>query len=296
VVRKKKLTQPSTYHVPSAMTNLEELIAEINRFEAIIAQWDESQRCVAVGLKRAIEDLHKAALTNLIKTLKTESMSALRQAVKDEIVYSVLLYHELVKSPQPPLLERIKTALEEVRPGLKSHNGDVEFVNFQAPDTVEVKLIGTCSSCATSNLTLTYTIEQAIKKHCPEIQQVIAVNHTNAENNSVLTPDETTTWVKVTTIDQIPESGILTGKIGKNPLILYRQGENVTCYLNACPHLATPLDRGKLHNGILTCASHGFEYNLANGECLTIPDIQLQSYPVEIKKEKVFVKMPKYAI
>lgn len=278
------------------MTKLQELVAEINRFEAIIAQWDESQRCVAVGLKRAIEDLHKAALTNLIKTVKQEAMPALRQAVNDDVVYSVLLYHELIKPPQPPLIERIQTALEEIRPGLKSHNGDVEFIALKAPDTVEVKLIGNCSSCPTSTLTLTQTVEQAIKNHCPEITQVIAVNHPNSVNNTTVLPEDTATWVKVTTIDQIPESGILTGQVGKNSLILYRQGRNVTCYLNACPHLATPLDRGKLKNSILTCASHSFEYNLETGECLTVPDITLQSYPVQIKKEKVFVQLPKYAI
>jgi hypothetical protein len=49
------------------MTKLEELVQEINRFEAIVAEWDESQRCVVVGLKRAIEALHKVALMRLIK-------------------------------------------------------------------------------------------------------------------------------------------------------------------------------------------------------------------------------------
>ncbi|MBE9199916.1 MULTISPECIES: NifU family protein [unclassified Nodularia (in: cyanobacteria)] len=277
------------------MTKLEELVQEINRFEAIISQWDESQRCVAVGIKRAIEDLHKAALTHLIKSLKKESISALRQAVDDEIVYSVLLYHELVKPQQPPLIERIQAALEEVRPGLKSHDGDVEFVAIKPPDTVEVKLIGSCSSCPTSTLTLTQSVEQAIKNHCPEITKVVAVNHTSTVNNA-FTPEDTSTWVKLTTIDQIPESGILTGKVGKNSLILYRQGENVICYLNACPHLATPLDMGKLDHEILTCKSHGFQYNLETGECLTVADVPLQSYPVQIKGEKVFVKLPKYSI
>ena len=99
------------------MNNLEELITDINRFEAIIANWDESQRCVAVGLQRAIESLHKAALTNLIKSLKQENILALRHAVDDEIVYAVLLYHNLVK---PPLSERIQTALAEIRPSLQS--------------------------------------------------------------------------------------------------------------------------------------------------------------------------------
>ncbi|MDF5722049.1 MAG: hypothetical protein PUP91_16500 [Rhizonema sp. PD37] len=81
------------------MTNLEELVEEINRFEAIISNWDESHRGVVVGLKRAIEALHKEALVRLIRSVKQESMPALRQAVEDEVVYAVLLYHELVKPP-----------------------------------------------------------------------------------------------------------------------------------------------------------------------------------------------------
>ena len=81
------------------MTEIKELVEEINRFETIISEWDESQRCVALGLKRAIEDLHKEALTRLIKSLKQDSISALNNAVKDDVVYGLFLYHELVKSP-----------------------------------------------------------------------------------------------------------------------------------------------------------------------------------------------------
>jgi Fe-S cluster biogenesis protein NfuA len=157
------------------MSDLGELVTEINRFEAIISHWDESQRSVAVGLKRAIEDLHKEALTRLIKSVKQESLPALQNAVKDEVVYGILLYHELVKPPKPSLLQRVQAALEGVRPGLKSHNGDVELVAIKPPDTVEVRLIGTCSNCPASTLTLSQGVEQAIKEYCPEITKVIAV-------------------------------------------------------------------------------------------------------------------------
>ncbi|MBW4616049.1 MAG: NifU family protein [Desmonostoc vinosum HA7617-LM4] len=280
------------------MATLEELIQEINRFEAIISEWDENQRCVVVGLKRAIEALHKAALTNLIKSLKQESMSALCSAVDDEVVYAVLLYHELVKPPTPPLTQRIETALDEVRPALKSHNGDVELVAIKLPDTVEVKLIGTCSNCAASTLTLSQGVEQIIKKYCPEITQVIAVNNPISSNaNSALSSPFSlplaSTWIKVATLDQIPESGIVVKQIADNLLILYRQGVNVSCYRNACTHLASPLNTGKVENGIITCPAHKFQYRLDTGECLTTPDIYLQSYPVKIKGDKVFVQIRK---
>ena len=279
------------------MSNLEELVQEINRFEAIISEWDESQRCVAVGLKRAIEALHKTALTNLIKSLKQESMSALRHAVTDEVVYAVLLYHELVKPPKPLLAQRIQTALEEVRPGLKSHNGDVELVAIKLPDTVEVRLIGTCSSCPTSSLTLSQGVEQAIKNHCPEITKVVAVNHNLTVNNtnsgliSPFTSKITSTWIKVATIDQLSEFSVLAVQIAGNSLILHHQGITVKCYRNACIHLGSSLDKGKVENSIITCPSHGFQYNLETGKCLTAPDISLQSYPVKIKDNKVFVKL-----
>ncbi|MCC5657957.1 NifU family protein [Nostoc sp. XA010] len=281
------------------MTKLEELVQEINRFEAIISEWDESQRCVAVGLKRAIEALHKAALTNLIKSLKQESMSALRHAVADEVVYGVLLYHELVKPPKPPLAQRIQTALEEVRPGLKSHNGDVELVAIKPPDTVEVRLIGTCSSCPTSTLTLSQGIEQAIKNHCPEVTKIVAVNHNptvNNRNSGLISPFSskiTSTWIKVATIDQVPEFSILAVQLAGTSLILHRQGITVRCYRNACSHLGSPLEKGKVENGVITCPSHGFQYSLETGKCLTAPDVSLQSYLVKIKDDKIFVKLQK---
>ncbi|AFY58501.1 thioredoxin-like protein [Rivularia sp. PCC 7116] len=157
------------------MTSIKELVEEINRFEAIISEWDESQRCVASGLKRAIEDLHKEALTRMIKSLKEDSMPALKNAVKDEVVYGLLVYHELVKPPTATLIERVKTALDEIRPSLQTHSGDVELVGVKESDTVEVKLIGTCGNCPSSTLTLSQLVETAIKEYCPEIKYVKAV-------------------------------------------------------------------------------------------------------------------------
>ncbi|MBW4562329.1 MAG: NifU family protein [Mojavia pulchra JT2-VF2] len=276
---------------------LEELVQEINRFEAIVSEWDESQRCVVVGLQRAIEALHKAALKRLIKNLKQGSMSALRHAVADEVVYAVLLYHELVKPAQPPLAQRIQIALDEVRPGLQSHNGDVELVAIKPPDTVEVRLIGTCSNCPSSTLTLSQGVEKAIKSHCPEITTVIAVKNgpsVDIVGSGLTSPFlPTSTWVKVTTVEQIPESGVLALQVAGNSLILYRQGINITCFDNACTHLGSLLSQGKVENGIITCPAHGFQYRLETGECLTVPEVSLQSYPLQIREDKVFVQLQK---
>ncbi|MHC5829572.1 MAG: Rieske (2Fe-2S) protein, partial [Nostoc sp.] len=72
-----------------------------------------------------------------------------------------------------------------------------------------------------------------------------------------------------------------------------RQGVTVKCYHNACSHLGSSLEEGKVENGIITCPSHGFQYKLKTGECLTAPDVSLHSYPLKIKDDKVFVKLQK---
>ncbi len=277
---------------------LESLVEEIKHFERAIASWDEEHKAVVEGLKQSIEALHKEALTRLIRRIKQESMPALLQAVEDEVVYGILRYHELIKPPQPPLEMRIKRALDDVRPGLKSHNGDVELVAIKLPDTVEVRLIGTCSNCPASTLTLKQGVEQAIKNSCPEIQQVVAVNtpivaqNDNSNENSIVSPfsaEQEAGWVALTTVDHIPDGEIIAVEIDGVKLILTRFEEQVKAYRNSCTHLAMPLDQGEVQDGILSCPFHHFQYRLETGECLTVPEMSLQPYPVKRVGERVLV-------
>jgi nitrite reductase/ring-hydroxylating ferredoxin subunit len=97
-------------------------------------------------------------------------------------------------------------------------------------------------------------------------------------------------WVEVATLNRVPESDILTVQVEGISLILNRQGTNVTCYRNACTHLEYPIDMGNVSNGIITCPFHKFQYQLDTGKCLNAPAPWLQSYPVKIEGERIFVK------
>ncbi|MEL4898466.1 NifU family protein [Crocosphaera sp. Alani8] len=275
--------------------NLDELIAEISRYEEIVNQWDKNQQIVVERLKEAIESLHKEALTRIIKTVKKEALPALREAVQDELVYGILRYHDLIKPPKPPLEKRIQQALETVRPGLKSHHGDVELIGIKLPDTVEVKLIGTCSNCPASTLTMKQGIEQAIKTYCPEITKVVSVNHTVSYTgeriDSPFATSQDLGWFALARVDEIPNLGILPLEIEGLKLILVRKDNIVKGYRNSCMHLAMPLDTGEVENGVLTCLHHGFKYNLDTGECITSPGIFLEAYPVKQDGEKVLIKL-----
>ena len=73
------------------------------------------------------------------------------------------------------LEEKVKAALENVRPSLQADGGDVEFVSLAEDGTVSVKLTGACSNCPMSQMTLKMGIEGYLKKEIPEVSSVVGV-------------------------------------------------------------------------------------------------------------------------
>jgi Fe-S cluster biogenesis protein NfuA len=73
-------------------------------------------------------------------------------------------------------LEKVKEAIEDVRPYLTADGGDVEIVEITDKNIVKVKLLGTCSHCPMATLTLRAGIERALMLKIPEIKRVEAIN------------------------------------------------------------------------------------------------------------------------
>lgn len=73
------------------------------------------------------------------------------------------------------LEEKVRTALDDVRPQLQADGGDVEFVSISEAGVVSVKLTGACGSCPMSQMTLKMGIEKYLKKEVPEVTEVIGV-------------------------------------------------------------------------------------------------------------------------
>jgi Fe-S cluster biogenesis protein NfuA len=70
--------------------------------------------------------------------------------------------------------ERVKKALDRVRPYLQSDGGDIDLVDVTEDMTVKVRLTGACHGCPYSMQTLKAGVEQAIMKEVPEIKRVIS--------------------------------------------------------------------------------------------------------------------------
>ncbi|MBL0308529.1 MAG: NifU family protein [Bacteroidetes bacterium] len=74
------------------------------------------------------------------------------------------------------LLARVEASLDTMRPYLNSDGGNVEVLKISDDMIVHVKLLGACSVCPQSFMTMKAGIEDAIKKAVPEIKGVMAVN------------------------------------------------------------------------------------------------------------------------
>jgi Fe-S cluster biogenesis protein NfuA len=131
----------------------------VGRVEHLLEQLDGDAR--ATEAVQALVDLYGEALARFV---------AGADPAQDELLSHLLLVHDL----HPVDAEtRVRRALDDVRPYLGSHGGDVELLAV-ADGVARVRLTGTCNGCPSSNVTLRDAIEEAIMGAAPELERIDA--------------------------------------------------------------------------------------------------------------------------
>jgi len=82
-------------------------------------------------------------------------------------------------------------------------------------------------------------------------------------------------------------------------MFVVRRGENAWGYFNSCPHAGSPLnwtpgnflDRS---NTLIQCATHGAQFNMDDGACVSgpCPGSRLTPVPVVVKDGKILIAGP----
>lgn len=70
--------------------------------------------------------------------------------------------------------ERVREALELIRPAIQMDGGDIELQSVSG-GTVTVRLFGTCDGCPMVPVTLRQGVERLLKEHVPGITKVVAL-------------------------------------------------------------------------------------------------------------------------
>jgi Fe-S cluster biogenesis protein NfuA len=142
-------------------------------------------RCYALASEALalVSELYGAGLARVVELVDERSPELLEALTGDDLVASLLVVHGL----HPESLEgRVERALEQVRPLLGAHGGDVELLGLD-PDAGEVRLrlLGSCDGCPSSSVTLHLAVERAINELAPEIVRIDVDDSQSSEPVSV---------------------------------------------------------------------------------------------------------------
>ncbi|WP_125153255.1 NifU family protein [Clostridium rectalis] len=73
-----------------------------------------------------------------------------------------------------------KIIVNEIRPYLRQHYGDIELLTVK-DGVVEIKLVGQCSGCPSAKYTVENVIEKILKEKIPEVKKVVMINEMSEE-------------------------------------------------------------------------------------------------------------------
>jgi Fe-S cluster biogenesis protein NfuA len=80
-----------------------------------------------------------------------------------------------MKNDKEVLRIKVLDALDQLRPFLHADGGDMELVDITEDAIVQVRMLGSCSDCSMSQMTIKGGLEEALKMAAPELKGVVAV-------------------------------------------------------------------------------------------------------------------------
>jgi Fe-S cluster biogenesis protein NfuA len=81
----------------------------------------------------------------------------------------------MAKRKAPDLETRVEKTLDEIRPYLMSHGGDVNLLEVTPEKVARLQLVGACGGCPMSVMTLRFGIERLLEDRIPELAGIEAV-------------------------------------------------------------------------------------------------------------------------
>src|SRR5271163_1006082 len=202
----------------------------------------EAARDRAEQLVREVVELYGAGLSRILATVGDQADPRIvDRLVADDLVASLLLVHGL--HPHD-VRRRVSDALDQVRPYLGSHGGDVHLLDIVG-DTVQLQFSGSCKSCPSSAVTLELAVEDAIRAAAPEVESIEVVTAEQPKVASVISPESLMNRLHTSghgkpVWHQVPDvAGLAPGEVGGFSVdgvtvVACRVGEDLFAYRDRC--------------------------------------------------------------
>ena len=265
---------------------MEALLEDIETLE------DPNARSKAAEMVGVLLDLYGDGLARMMEVVAEgeEREKSFEAFAGDELVSHLLLLHGL-----HPLdvEERVVMALEEVRPYLQSHGGNVEFLGVEE-GVAHLRMQGSCDGCPSSAMTLKLAIEEAIQKAAPDIEGIEAEGVTEAKPAPTLIagptlrrkekkrPEEDgVSWTVVGGLPQLSSGGLLSKEVSGERVLFVKLANDLYAYRDICPGCGSSLEGGSLKVAELDCPGCEHRYDVRRaGRCLDDPGLHLEPVPL----------------
>lgn len=253
----------------------------------------------AEELVRLVVDLYGAGLERLLDIVHERGHlgdDVLDALAGDDLVASILLVHGLHPYDTQA---RVEQALDDVRPYLGSHGGDVELVGLGDDGAVRLRLLGSCDGCASSSVTLKLAVEGAIEAAAPEVTRIEVEEPAAAEG---LIPvgalrsrlDETaveaiSSWQPLAQVAELAGGSTTTLDVAGTSVLVCRIATDLYAYLDRCARCEATLDGAVLARrlgaatgeAVLRCPSCLAHYDVRRaGVCLDDETLHLTPLPL----------------
>jgi Fe-S cluster biogenesis protein NfuA/nitrite reductase/ring-hydroxylating ferredoxin subunit len=253
----------------------------IDEVQALTERLDEiadpAARECADELAAAIVALYGGALERILEIGGDELAERLAE---DEELSGLLLAHGL---HPVDLATRVRTALDEVRPYLESHGGDIELLGID-DGVARLRLRGSCDGCAASAATLEGAVEQVLRDAAPDLAGMDVEGAVAAPKRP---PASSSEWVALDGAKDIPRGHLVQVTSG---LVIANVAGTLLAYRNRCAKCDGELASALLLGGTLTCAACGAGFDLPRAGRSTNGD-QLQLDPVPLLRHRGEVKV-----
>jgi Fe-S cluster biogenesis protein NfuA/nitrite reductase/ring-hydroxylating ferredoxin subunit len=280
---------------------LQERVARMETLlEEIETLPDRNARSKAAEVVGVLLDLYGEGLARMMEVVAEgeERERAFDAFAEDELVSHLLLLHGL----HPLDLEtRVIMALEEVRPYLQSHGGNVELLGVKE-GVARLRMKGSCSGCPSSTVTLRLAIEEAIQKTAPDLEGIeaegvaeepkpaptIVAGPTLRKKEKKRPQEDGASWTVVGGLPQLPSGGMLVKEVSDEPVLFLKLGDDFYAYRHLCPGCGESLEGGGLDEAVLTCSGCSRRYDVRRaGRCLDDPQLHLEPIPLLVDEVAV---------
>ncbi|MBD3402421.1 Rieske 2Fe-2S domain-containing protein [candidate division GN15 bacterium] len=95
--------------------------------------------------------------------------------------------------------------------------------------------------------------------------------------------------IKMGRLADLPPGAMIEKQILARRVAVVNDNGTIVGIQSECAHMKASLAKGGVENGVLTCAWHGWRYDLKTGRCLSNPEFALKRYDVEIVDDDIYL-------